>query len=103
MNLGTKSCLYQCKVDTGVDCNLMLINVYKCLGGNVHELAKSIDKTASLVVYNNNKIKQYVVCHITVQFKIKQLEAKFFVVDQTITLIGLSDSIKTWSNCGYLF
>ena len=28
-----------------------------------------------------------------VQFKTKQLEAKFFVVDQTTMLIGLSDSI----------
>ena len=38
MNLGTKSCLKQCKVDTGADCNLLAICAYKCLGGNVCEL-----------------------------------------------------------------
>ena len=94
MNLGTKS-LNQC---TGVDGNLLQISVYKCLGGNVHELAKSIDKSVRLVAYNKTVIKQYGVCHITVQFKTKQVEAKFFIVDQTTMLIGLSDSIT----CGLI-
>ena len=95
MSLGTKSCLNQCKIDTGADGNLLPIIVYKCLGGNVGELAKSIDKFVRLVAYNKTEIKQYGVCHIMVQFKTKQLEAKFFVVDQTTMLIGqLSDSIR---------
>ena len=93
-NFGTKSCLNQCKVDTVVDGNLFPIGVYKHLGGNVCELAKSIDKSMRLIVYNKTKIRQYGVCHIMVQFKTKQLEAKFFVVDQTTVLIGLSDSIR---------
>ena len=58
----------------------------------MHELTKSIDRSVRLVAYNNTDIKQYDVCHIMVQFKTKQLEAKFFVVDQTTTLTGLSDS-----------
>ena len=91
INLGTKSCLNQCKVDTGVDDNLLLISVYKCPGGNVFELAKSVGKP---VAYNNTKIKQCGVCHIMVQFKVKHLEAEFFAVDQTTTLTGFSDSVR---------
>ena len=47
-----------------------------------------------LVTYNNTKIKQYGVCHIMVQFKTEQLEAKFFVVAEITMLIWLSDSIR---------
>ena len=94
VNIGSKSCLNQCKIITGADGSLLPVSVYKCLVGNVCELAKSIDKSVRLVAYNNTEIKQYVVCHITVQFKTKQLEAKFFVVNQTTTLTGLSDSIR---------
>ena len=94
MNLGTKSCLNQCKVDTGADDNLLPISVHKSLDGSLHELAKAIDKSMRLVTYNNTEIKQYGVYHITVQFKMKQLKAKFFLLDQTTTLTGLSDSIR---------
>ena len=87
MNLGTKSCLNKCKVDTGVDGNLLPIGVYKHIGGNVDKLAKTIDRSVRLV-YNNTEIKYYGTCYITLQFETKRLETKFFVVDQTTTLIG---------------
>ena len=70
----------------------MPISVYKCLGGNVCELTTFIDTSVKLIAYNNTKIKQYGVCHSMVQFKTKQLETKFFVLDQTTMLIRLSDS-----------
>ena len=73
MNLGTNFCLNQCKVDTGVNGNLLAMSIYKCLGGNMCELAKSTDKSARLEAYRNTEIKQYGVCHIMVQFKTKQL------------------------------
>ena len=69
MNLGNNSCLNKCKVDTGADGNLLPVGVYKCLGGNVNKLAKTIDRSVRLVVYNNTEIKQYDTCYITVQFK----------------------------------
>ena len=94
MNLDNNSCLNKCKVDTGVDHNLLPIGVYKYLCGNVDKLAKTIDRSVRLVAYNNTEIKEYGTCYITVQFKTKRLETKFFVVDQTTTLIGLIDSIR---------
>ena len=93
-NFGTKSCLNPCMVDTGVDGNLLPIGVYKCLGGNVHKLAKSIDRYMRCVSYNNTEIKQYGVCHIMVQFQTKQLEAKFLCCGSNPMLTGLSDSIR---------
>ena len=47
-----------------------------------------------MVAYNSTEIKRHGTCYIMVQFKTKRLERKFFVVDQTITLIGLTDSIR---------
>ena len=94
MNLGTKSYLNKCKVDTGVDGNLLPMVVYKHLGGNVDKLAKIIDTFVRLVAYNNMEIKQYGTCYIAVQFKTKRLERKLLVVDQTNTLIGLNDGIR---------
>ena len=94
MSLGTKSCLNKFKVDTGADGNLLPIGVYKHLGGNVDKLAKTIARSLRLVEYSNTEIKQYGNCYITVQFKAKRLETKFFVMDQTTTLIGLIDSIR---------
>ena len=94
MKMGAKSCLNQSKVDTRADRNFLPVNVYKRLGGNMRELTRIVDKYARFVVYNNTEIKQYGVCYITVQFKNTTIEAKFFVVDQMTTLIGLGDSIK---------
>ena len=94
MTLGAKSGLNQCKVDTGTDGNLLPINVYIRLVGNFREFTRTVDKYIRLVAYNNTEIKQYVVCYIMVQFERTTTEAKFFVVDQMTTLIGLSDSIK---------
>ena len=59
MNLGTKSCLNKCKVDTGVDGNLLPIGVHKYLDGNVDKLPKATDRSVRLAVYNNMEIKQY--------------------------------------------
>ena len=64
INLANDSCLNRCRVDTGVDGNLLPIGVYKCLGGNVDKLARTIDRSVRLVVYNNTKIKQYGTCYI---------------------------------------
>ena len=94
MNPGNNFCLNKCKVDTGVGSNLLPIGVYKHLGGNKNKLAKTIDRSLRPVAYNNTEIKQYGTCYITVQFKTKILETKFFVVDQTTTLIGLIDCIR---------
>ena len=94
MNLGNNSCLYTCEVDTGADGNMLPIGVYKHLGGNVGKLAKTIDRSVRLAADNNTDIKQYGTCYITVQFKTKRPETKFFVVDQTTTLIGLINSIR---------
>ena len=74
MNLGNNSYLNKCKVDTGVDGNLLPIGVYKHLGSNVNKLAKTIDRSVRLVAFNNTEIKQYGTCYITVQFKTKRLE-----------------------------
>ena len=93
MNLGTKSCLNKCTVDTGAGGNLLPTGVYKCLSDNVDKLAKTIDRSVRLVACNNMEIKQYGTCYITVQFKTKRLETKFFVMDQTTTLTELIDSI----------
>ena len=60
----------------------------------MEKLAKTIDRFIRLVAYNNMEIKQYGACYITVQFKTTRLETKFFVVDQTTTLIGLIYSIR---------
>ena len=94
MNLGTKSCLNKCKVDTGADGNLLPIGVYKCLGGNVDKLAKTTNRFVRLFADNNMEIKQYGTCYITVQFKAKRLETKIFVVDHTTTLIRLIHRIR---------
>ena len=62
MNLDTKSCLNKCKSDTGVDGNLLPLSVYKCCGGNVDKLAKTIDRYGRLVAHNNTEITQYGTC-----------------------------------------
>ena len=58
------------------------------------ELRETIDKSGRLVIYNDTEIRQYGLCHIDLQFKSERINAKFFVVDQCTTLIGLTDSIK---------
>ena len=45
MTLGAKSCLNQCKVETGSHGNLLPVNVYKRLGGNMRELTRLVDKS----------------------------------------------------------
>ena len=60
----------------------------------MREWTRTGDKYVRLVTYNNTEIKQYGVCYIMVQLQRTTIEAKFFVVDQMTTLIGLSDSIK---------
>ena len=49
MTLGAKSCLNQCRVDTGEDGNLLPVNVYKRLGGDMRELTRLVDKSLRLV------------------------------------------------------
>ena len=53
MNLANNSSLNKCKVDTGVDSNLLPIGVYKYLRSNVNKLAKTVDRSVRLVAYNN--------------------------------------------------
>ena len=56
---GKKSCLNQCKIDTGADGNLCPVSMFKQLGDNMAELRETIDKTMRLVAYNDTEIKQY--------------------------------------------
>ena len=58
------------------------------------ELRETIDKSVRLVAYNVTEIRQYGACHIDLQFKSKWINAKFHVVDQCMTLIGLTDNIR---------
>ena len=82
MTLGAKSCLNQCKVDTGADGNLLPINVYKRFGENMRELTTLVDKHVRLVAYNNTEIKQYGVCCIMVQFKRTTIKANFLLLSK---------------------
>ena len=58
------------------------------------ELRETIYKSMRLAGYKDTVIRQYGICHIDLQFKSKRINAKFFVIDQCMTLIGLTDSIK---------
>ena len=80
MTLGPISFFNQCKVDTGADRNLLPINVYKGIGGNMRELTRVVVKSVRLVMYNNTEIKQYDVCYITVQFKRTTIEPNFVLL-----------------------
>ena len=91
---GKKTCLNQCKIDTGANGNLLPVSMFKQLGGIMTELRETIGKSVRLVAYNDTEIRQYGMCHIDLQFKSGRKTAKFFVLDQCTTLIGLTDSIK---------
>ena len=44
-----KSCLNQCKIDTGADGNLLPVSMFKQLGGNMAEWRETIDKSMTLL------------------------------------------------------
>ena len=84
------------KVDTGADGNLMPITMFMKLYPKIslETLAKTIDKGITLFAYNNTPIKQYGRCSVKVTFKGKQEICKFYVVEHSTAILGVSDSEK---------
>ena len=84
------------KIDMGVDGNLMPITMFMKLYLKIspETLAKTIDKGITLFAYNNTPIKQYGTCSVKVTFKGKQEICKFYVVEHSTTILGVSDSEK---------
>ena len=84
------------KIDTGVDGNLMPITMFMKLYPkfSLETLAKTIGKGITLFAYNNTPIKQYGTCSVKVTFKGKQEICKFYVVEHSTTILGVSESEK---------
>ena len=84
------------KVDMGADGNLMPITMFMKLYPKIslETLAKTIDKGITLFVYNNTPIKQYATCSVKITFNGKQEICKFYVVEHTTAILGVSDSEK---------
>ena len=84
------------KIDTGMDGNLMPITMFMKLYPKIslETLAKTIDKGIMLYAYNNTHIKQYGTCSVKVTFKGRQEICKFYVVEHSMAILGVSDSKK---------
>ena len=84
------------KVDMGADGNLMPITMFTKLYQKIslETLAKTIDKGITLFAYNNTPIKQYGTCSVKVTFKGKQEICKFYIVEHSTAILGVSDSKK---------
>ena len=84
------------KVDTGAGGNLMPITMFMKLYPKIslETLSKTIDKGITLFAYNNTPIKQYGTCSVNVSFKGKQEICKFYVVEHSTAILGVSDSEK---------
>ena len=54
-------------------------------------LEKSIEKGVTLYAYNNTQIKQFGMCSVKNSFKGKQTICKFYVVEYSTAIIGISD------------
>ena len=80
----------------GVDGNLMPITVFMKLYPKIslETLAKTTDKGIMLYAYNNTHIKQYGTCSVKVTFKGRQEICKFYVVEHSTAILGVSDSEK---------
>ena len=80
----------------GADGNLMPITMFTKLYPKIslEMLAKTIDKGITLFVYNNTPIKQYGTCSVKITFNGKQEICKFYVVEHTTAILGVSDSEK---------
>ena len=83
-------------VDMGADRNLMPITMFMKLYPKIslEMLAKTIDKEITLFAYNNTPIKQYGTCSVKITFNGKQEICKFYVVEHTTAILGVSDSEK---------
>ena len=84
------------KIDMGADGNLMPITMFMKLYPKIslETLAKTIDKGITLFAYNNTPIKQYGTCSVKITFNGKQEICKFYVVEYTTAILGVSDSEK---------
>ena len=84
------------KIDTGADGNLMPITMFMklYLKISLETHAKTIDKGIMLYAYNNTPIKQYGTCSVKVTFKGRQEICKFYVVEHSTAILGVSDSEK---------
>ena len=84
------------KIDMGADRNLMPITMFTKLYPKVSldTLSKTIEKGITLFAYNNTQIKQYGMCSEKIVFKIKSEICKFYVVEHSTAILGVSDSEK---------
>ena len=70
----------------------MFMKVYPKI--SLETLAKTIDKGITLFAYNNTPIKQYGTCSVKITFKGKQEICKFYMVEHSTAILGVSDSKK---------
>ena len=84
------------KIDTGADGNLMPITMFMKLYPKIslETLSKTIDKGITLFAYNNTPIKQYGTCSVKISFKGRHEICKFYVVEHSTAILGVSDSEK---------
>ena len=75
-----QKCRIMCDLKMTLDGNLLPINGYKRLGGNMRESTRMVDRSVRLVTYNNAGIKQYGECYIMAQFRRTTIEAKFLLL-----------------------
>ena len=80
----------------GADGNLMPITMFTKLYPKIslETLSKTIDKGITIFAYNNTPIKQYGACSVKVTFKGKQEICKFYMVEHSTAILGVSDSEK---------
>ena len=84
------------KIETGVDGNLMPITMFSKLypKTSLDALHNTIERGITLFAYNNTPIEQYGTCSVKISFKEKQQICKFYVVEHSTTILGVSDSEK---------
>ncbi|UYV80098.1 K02A2.6-like [Cordylochernes scorpioides] len=76
----------ECKIDTGSQCNIMPIEVFKSLNIN-----KRLDKTSlKLTAYTGHSIKVYGKIELSVVYGLKCFVLEFVVVDGKSILLGLN-------------
>ena len=80
----------------GADGNLMPITMFAKLYPKIspEALSKTIDRGITLFAYNNTPIKQYGMCSVKITFNGKQGICKFYVVEHSTAILGVSDSKK---------
>ena len=81
------------KMDTGADGNLMPITMFAKLFPEIslETLGRTIESGVTLFAYNNMLIKQFGTCSVKIFLKGKWAICKFYVVEYSTVIIGISD------------